>query len=517
MTKHAAITERIAALSPEQQELLRRRLRERGLSMPGDVSTAAAGMADAPLSHEQEGLWFLEQLDPGNVAYNEAIALRMHGPLDVPALERGLNTILGRHAGLRTTIIAGADGPQQHVNAFAPFSLPVLPIDSSQAQRDQVAAAVAEPFCLDAGPLWRVRLFRAASDEHLLLVVIHHIIADGWSLGIFVREISELYSADVAGREVRLPALPVDYCSYAYRQRQRSSRESVAEHLRFWKEQLRGLPPDPTGVPSRIDRPGECARRSFILSDEIAHRVRMLAREEGVSLFTVLLSAFDVMLMIDSGLDDIVVGTDVANRPSAELEGVIGLFVNQAVLRADLSGDPGFRTLIARVHSGVLDAFAHVDLPFSRMVAELQELRRAPRSPLFTAKFVMQNAPLPSIGLEGLATELVDIGSGAAKFDLLIDMWDVRTSLHGTVTCSANGRSTGSIDRIIMNYEYLLSVLVGYPDLPISRAGAELERHRESYLERERAARRAARREGLQSFIRRPPESRKDSLEVGDE
>ncbi|HEX6863967.1 MAG TPA: amino acid adenylation domain-containing protein, partial [Thermoanaerobaculia bacterium] len=344
---------------------------------------------EIPLSFAQERLWFLDQMEPGSAAYNMPFAARLDGELDIEAFRQALEGIVQRHEALRTTFQAGSDGrPVQIIAAPAPLALPVIDLSAGEVQY-RLEAEARLPFDLARGPLLRALLLRLGPESHVALVVQHHIVSDGWSIGVFLRELSALYEGSP------LPDLPVQYADYAVWQR---SWPRLDAQLAWWRERLAGapqvleLPADRPRPPVRSLRGGE---RSVRLSAGLAHELQALGRQEGATLFMVLLAAFQALLQRYTGQDDLLVGSPVAGRGERQLEPLIGFFVNDLVLRADLSGNPAFPVFLSRVRDGALAAYAHQDVPFERLVEELRPERDRSRPPLVQVMLALQNAPLP--------------------------------------------------------------------------------------------------------------------------
>ncbi|HYH44642.1 MAG TPA: amino acid adenylation domain-containing protein, partial [Thermoanaerobaculia bacterium] len=396
-----------------------------------------AAASDLPLSFAQERLWFIDQLAPGSPMYNVTSALRLRGRLDVGVLEAVLAEILRRHESLRTRFVVHDGLPWQVIDPVpsgglaAQIDLTALPAAVRKRTGDRLARREAlRPFDLERGPLFRVVLLRltVASDgeaEHALLLAMHHIVSDGWSKGVLTRELTTLYAAFLEGRPSPLPELEIQYADFALWQRRRLQGERLDAELAYWRDQLAGapvleLPTDRPRPPVQSFRGGS---RSLLLAPERGAALRQHCRDEGTTLFMTLLAAFDVLFQRASGQDDVVVGSVIANRNRAELEGLIGFFVNALALRVGLAGDPTFRGLLGQVREVVLGAFAHQDLPFEKLVAEIQPERDLSRSPLFQVAFVVQNAPATLLQLPGLA--VVNAGSSedaveqTAKYDLL--------------------------------------------------------------------------------------------------
>ncbi|MDH7486311.1 MAG: amino acid adenylation domain-containing protein [Anaerolineae bacterium] len=492
--------ERIAALSPEKRALLLKRLQEmrEGTARPQTIPRRPDPHT-APLSFAQQRLWFLEQLGQGRPAYNMPGLVRIHGPLNVTALHRSLNEIIRRHEALRTTF-AARDG--ELVQVIAPeltIPLPVedlshLPPDEREAEVQRRAVAAARrPFDLAQGPLMRVSLLRLAEEEHACLFVMHHIISDGWSMGVFRHELGILYKAFCAGQPSPLPELPIHYPDFALWQRRwlagetptngRDGRgETLQDQLAYWRRQLDNVPV--LELPTDRPRPPVLSfrgtRRGFRLSRELTEQLKTLSRQERVTLFMTLLAAFQVLLYRYSGQEDISVGTVVANRNRPEVEPIIGLFINTLVLRTDLSGDPTFRELLQRVRQVVVEAYAHQDVPFEVLLDELPPRRDPSYTPLFQALFILQNFPADTPELPGLELSGLAVDNETAKMELMLTMGDREGVLRGGLEYNTDLFDDATIERMIGHFQTLLSAIVADPSQRISALPllTAAERHR---------------------------------------
>jgi len=417
------------ALSPAKLALREARLR--GASRAAPIPRRPAG-EDAPLSFAQERLWFLDRLQPGLTAYNLGNGLRFAGGVDEGALRRALGEVARRHEALRTTFREIHGTPVQVVHPPAEVPLPVDDLsglqgeEAEEAVRRLAADETARPFDLAAGPLWRARLLRLAGNEHVLLLCVHHIVSDGWSMGVLSRELMALYGAFAAGRPSPLPELPVQYADFARWQREQLQGEGLETQLAFWKRLLAGMP-ELLELPTDFPRPAvqtyRGAREGFVLEGELVQRLEALAHAEGASLFMVLLAAYQVLLSRHAGTDDVVVGSPIAGRVRRETEPLVGSFANTLVLRTDLSGDPTFREVVRRVRDVTLGVYEHQAMPFEKLVAELRPERSLSHSPLCQAGFILLNLGTPgapgatgATGDEGLRA--VEMDGGSALFDL---------------------------------------------------------------------------------------------------
>ena len=360
-----------------------------------------------PLSFAQQRLWLLDQLLPDKAAYNIPSAWRLQGPLDIPALERSLTALVARHETLRTRFVLSEGEPVQIIDRPHAVALPITDLSAlphRQHEANQRANAQAhEPFNLAAGPLLRAQLLRLGLAEHLLLLSVHHIASDGWSMGIFERELSAVYAAFVTGHPPQLPALPIQYADYAAWQRKWLQGEVLARQLAYWQTQLANL--STLELPTDRPRPPLASHHgghlTCVLPEALTVALKALARRANATLFMTLLASFQVLLHRYSGQDDVAVGSPIAGRGRTELEGLIGFFVNTLVLRTDLSGNPPFHELLARVREHALGAYTHQDLPFEKLVEALAPARDLSRNPLFQVLFVLQNTPGAALALEG--------------------------------------------------------------------------------------------------------------------
>lgn len=435
------------------------------------------------LSFAQQRLWFLDQLEPGSGFYNLPVALRLLGELDVKALEEALNEIIERHESLRTKFATVAGQPVQVISAEWKVRLGVEEVSAaSEAERSEDVARRAEAearegFDLAEEPLLRVKLLRLSADEHVLLLTMHHIIADGWSMGILVREMAALYEAHRSDVKAELAELPIQYADYTLWQREYLSGEVLAEQLSYWTKQLAGAPAM-LELPSDRPRPEEQtyrgAQHPVELSASLADQLRALSRREGVTLYMTLLAAFDVLLYYYTRNEDIVVGTDVSNRNLIEVEGLIGFFVNQLAMRTNLSGDPTFHELLRQVRKVSLEAYAHQEIPFDRLVDALRQKRSLKFSPLFQVKLILQNTPMGALETPGLTISPVEIKFGTAQLDLILRLTEVQQSILGSLEYSTDLFDASTITRMLRHFERLLDELLRRPNARLSELVATL-------------------------------------------
>jgi non-ribosomal peptide synthase protein (TIGR01720 family) len=456
-----------------------------------------------PLSFAQQRLWILHQLEPQSVAYNIPIAARLIGPLDVDALQRTFDEIIRRHEVLRTTFDAESGEPAQVIAEAASRPMTIINLegigeDLAQAEMWAMLKAEAErPFDLRHDPLLRTTLIRKSEHEHVVLLTMHHIIYDGWSTNVLELEVSALYDAFARGEPSPLPELSVQYGDYAVWQRGWLRGEALEEQLNYWRQQLRGaatlrLPLDRRRPASQSYRG---AAEEFQLGAEETRRLNELSRAEGCTMFMTALAAFQTLLHRYSGQTDIVVGTDIANRTRPEIEPLIGFFVNQLALRADLSDNPKFRQLLRRTRKIVLAAYERQDVPFEKVVETLKLGRDKGLAPLFQVKLVFQNTPRESRRLSSLRLEPMEVEQGATQLDLVFFMRETEQGLRGTLRYSADVFDASTIKRLLEHFESLLKNVIANPDTPV--------RFIELQSKEEEARHAAAERRRLESNLRK--------------
>ncbi len=408
------LTQRLSSLSPAKRALLLQAMRkEAARGERAETIQRREQRESAPLSFAQQRLWFLAQLAPNTAAFNFPLASRLTGSLRVDALERCFNEIIRRHEILRTTFMQQGEQPIQVINPPPALSLAVenlehlrTPEREPETQRLHLIEAQ-QPFDLSRGPLLRIRLLRFDEREHVLFLTMHHIIWDGWSAGIFIKEISTLYRAFVMDQPSTLPELRIQYADFAEWERQRLQGHVLDEHLNYWYSRLRNAPrlELPIKQRGRLTRT-HGARLPLLVPSELGKAILELSRSEGVTTFMTLLAAFNLLLSRYSEQDDVVIGADVANRTTVETEQLIGFFVNQLVLRTNLAANPTFRELLDRVREVTAGAYAHQDLPFDVLVQKMKIRRNPHEHPFYQVKIVFQNFPTRSLELPELQFEL---------------------------------------------------------------------------------------------------------------
>jgi amino acid adenylation domain-containing protein len=472
------LARRLETLSPKQRKLIELRLaRERQEKKPAAGEEAIQPQPrdgrPFPLSFAQQRLWFLDQLEPGSPWYNMAYPLRLTGRLDAPAIAAALSEIRRRHETLRTTFSLVEEGEAvQVVGSASGLPLPLvdlrgLPLASREAELLRLVRAEARrPFDLARGPLLRALLYKIAEDDHALILTMHHIVCDGWSLGVLVRELGEALFRRT------LPPLAVQYADFAVWQRRLLSGPALDKLLSYWKRQLAGLPPL-LELPADRPRPRVQTFRGSLLTIALppgtTAAVRELSRRSGATPFMTLLAAFLALLRRHTRQDDLAVGTPVANRGRMEIEGLIGFFVNTLVLRTDVGGDPSFRELLARVQSVASGAYAHQDLPFEMLVQEIDPERQLSHNPLFQVMFLLQNAPMPELSVSGLKLSPLAAGGGdTSKFDLSLHFWEAEPELVGYFEYNTDLFDRETVARLADHYVRLLQGVLADPDSRLS-------------------------------------------------
>ena len=482
-----------ASLSAKRRALLDALLAEEGEARAdGVVIARVPDAAEYPLSFAQRRLWFLNQLAPGNPFYNVAVAIPLKVWLNVRALERSLDELCRRHETLRTTFGFVDGRPVQTIAPaasveLAQVDLRSLPSAERQAETSRLASEEARaPFDLETGPLYRAKLLRTGVDEYVLLLTLHHIVCDGWSLDNLARDLAALYEAQLRDRPAELPALPIRYVDFAAWQERRLDGESVAEVLDYWTCRLAGLttlelPIDRPRPPTASYRGGQVDVR---IESRLAHALRRLCREEDATVFMGLLAAFDVLLYRHTGQDDIAVGVPISGRNRVEVEALIGFFVNTLVLRADLSGNPTFRELLRRVRRAATDAYAHQDLPFERLVEELQPERDLSRNPLFQVMFQFFEPLVRSDGPAPPESSRPDVHRGVSVFELALHLTEFGGGFFGALEYSTDVFEAATAERLAERFGIVLAAALADPDRPIAELDVMSADERERVLVR---------------------------------
>jgi acyl carrier protein len=448
-----------------------------------------------PLSFAQQRLWFIDQLKPGTSLYNIPVGLRAKGPLHLTALELCLSEIVRRHEILRT-VFASVDGsPVQVIQPAAPFVLPMVDLSElPESECEALAVTLAgeeagRPFDLAQGPLLRGVLLRLAEENHVAALTMHHIVSDGWSMGVLVREVMALYQAFLEEKPSPLPELPVQYADFAVWQHGWFGQEVLEKLIEYWRRRLAGALPQ-LDLPGTRPRPATLsprgAKRQHLFSPPLLEQLRTFGRRESATLFMTLLAPLQALLYSRTGATDLVVGTDVAGRGRRETEGLIGFFINQLPLRADLTGDPTLRELLGRVRETALEAYSHQDLPFDHLVEALRVERSLQRSPVFQVKLVLLNIPREDLELPGLTLEVVPLSIGTAQLDLHWGFAESGEDLWLTLTYSTDLYDESLIDSLLDEYEVWLHAFTERPEARLGEVVAEIaqaERARRAELE----------------------------------
>ncbi len=475
MAKNA---QHIAELSSTERAALVSRLKQqRAAAREGTPATPRRGeAAHYPLSFAQQRLWFLEQLEPDG-PYKVPAAFRLRGPLQVEALERSVNEIISRHEVLRTTFAEIEGQPVQIVAPRLTLSIPVedlsrLPeVERAERVKRTAARLREQPFDFALGPLVGAALVRLADEEYHFWLLMHHIVSDGWSIGVLLKELSVAYEAFAAGRRPELPKLPLQYVDFALWQRAWLQGETLGRQMKYWKERLGRKAPTlelPTDRPRPPVQSYRGASLTHLIDLGLTGRLKALARRESVTPYMLLLAVFKTLLGCYTRQDDIVVGTPVANRNRTEFEPLVGFFVNTLVLRTDLSGNPTFRELLGRVRDVTLGAFAHQDVPFEKLVEELQPERDTSRTPLFQVMFSLQNAPLPPLRMGDIEISLLDDETEVSPFDLSFDVTEQADGLLCTLEYNTDLFDGATVRSMLKHFGVLLDAAVTDPSANLS-------------------------------------------------
>ena len=492
MKKSSDLTKRMDNLSAEQRALLEKKLREKK-KVQAAAKRIPKRLADGPvpLSFPQQRLWFLYQMEPDSAMYNMPVVLRLEGELQKAALMRSFTEIIRRHEGLRTRFTLQDGVPVQRIDDATAFTLQDvdlrnLPESEREAESHRlIRADVERTFDLENGPLLRATLVQLKDQEHLLILNNHHIVSDGWSTGILVQEMCELYQAYSSGQESPLRELPIQYADYAMWQLDRMQGTFYDRLLAYWNEQLGGNLPV-LQLPTDAPRPAAQTFRGdtvrFLIGRQQVDALNELAREQESTLYMALLAVFNVLLHRYTGQEDILVGSPIANRNLEEIEGLIGFFVNTLVMRTDLSQEPTFAELLNRVRKMTLDAYAHQDLPFEKLVAELMPERTQSHSPLFQVMFVLQNAPMSELQLPGMNIKREPIEHGTAKFDLTIFLTESAEGIQCVFEYNADLFVRTTIERMGTHFQTLVEAVTATPERKIHELPLLTEAERQQLL-----------------------------------
>ncbi|MBN3889965.1 MAG: amino acid adenylation domain-containing protein [Nostoc sp. JL31] len=468
-------------ISPEnKRELLAKLLQEK-----------VSQLQTFPMSFGQQRLWFIDQLQPGNFANHISAALRLTGFLNQAALLQTLDEIVRRHEILRTTFATMEEKPVQVIIPTLSLNLPTINLEElSEVEQEAevkklVIQEIQQPFNLSQAPLLRATLLRLKETEHILVFTMHHIISDGWSMGVLTQEVAVLYEAFSKGQPSLVSELPIQYVDFAAWQRQRLQGELLQSQISYWKNQLEGAPKLlelPTDYPRPAVSSFQGASYSFDLSDDLYVALNKLSQQHGSTLFMTLLAAFQILLWRYTGSEDIVVGSPIANRDRTELEGLIGFFANTIALRTNLAGNPTFEDLLTCVRTKLLGAYAHQDLPFEQLVEELQPQRNLSYTPVFQVMFVLQNTPMSVFELPGLTISPLTIDNGSAKFDLTLEITETPQKLFASLEFNTDLFESSTIKRMAGHFQTLLKGIIANPELRLSELSLLTEAEKRQLL-----------------------------------
>lgn len=474
---------RIANLSPQKLALLAQRVRAgRPVSKPPVIEPRASETA-IPLSFAQQRLWFIDQLEPNSPAYNMPAPVRLIGKFDLEAFRRSIQAIVRRHESLRTTFQTVEGKPVQTISQSLELPIPIIDLSHlaeteclAEARRLATADGMV-PFDLETGPLVRTTLLRFGEEDHALLLTMHHIISDGWSFGVFYRELRMLYEIETKEGMKPLPELPIQYADYALWQRDWLKSGVLASQLAYWKRQLQGAPPM-LNLPLDRPRPAIQSARGALLpvsfTRSLTASLRALGQREEATLFMIVLAAFQALLHCYTGSLDIVAGSNVANRTRQQTEDLIGFFINQLVMRTDLSGDPPFVDLLARVREVALGAYANQDVPFERVVEALNPERTLSRQPLFQVKIDLQNAPVSSLHLPGFILRPLGMEITTTHTDLSFSLLDSGEQLTGFLQYSTDIFNEATMRHLIHDFTFLLETVAARNEITLGELRASV-------------------------------------------
>jgi amino acid adenylation domain-containing protein/non-ribosomal peptide synthase protein (TIGR01720 family) len=476
--KKNEISTRRSQLSPAKQALLEKRLRgELKLDNKQKSISRRSQHNPVPLSFAQQRLWFLAQLEPDNPFYNVSAVVRLQGKLNFQALQDSLQEIINRHEVLRCNFQTIKEKPVAFIHSSKIFFFPVfdiseLTINQQKSEVKKLASQEAQqPFDLSSDLLLRAKLLRLNLEEHILLFTMHHIVSDGWSIGVLIHELATLYKAFCEGKTSSLPELPIQYGDFAIWQQEYLQGEALTSQKNYWKQKLSGSLPVlelPTDYPRPAVQSYKGKNYSFTLPKSLTTALKTLSQQTGTTLFMTLLTAFKILLYRYSQQDDIIIGTAIANRNLPQIEKLIGFFVNTLVLRTDVSGNPSFLDLLARVKETTLDAYTHQDLPFEKLVEEIQPERNLSHSPLFQVWFSLNNSPMPALEIGELTLAISEADSETAQFDLSLNMVEREEELIGIFEYSSDLFNTDTINRIAEHFQTLLAGIIANPKQQIA-------------------------------------------------
>jgi amino acid adenylation domain-containing protein len=465
-------------LPPKRRELLAKLLKRDGNNLATTtIVSLPRESAEIPLSFSQQRLWFLDQLEPGSHAYHIPVQLRLKGSLNLPALEKTFGEIVRRHEILRTSFPSLDGRPMQFIMPALPVRLPLVDLrgmeepEREERMREIALEEIQRPFNLVTGPLLRLMLLQAGDEDQVLLINMHHIVSDGWSLGVFLQEVSVLYEAYSGGQPAMLPEMAFQYADFAHWQREALQGPVMETELAYWKEQLRDRQPVlllPLARPRTAKQNFRVGQEPFMLDQELSEALKRLARQEGVTQFMLLLAAFKTLLYRYTQQGDISVGTSIAGRNQSELGGMIGCFLNTLVMKTSFTGDVPFKELLKRVRGVALGAFAHQRMPFEKLVEVLQPERDLGHHPLFQVMFDFISTPPLALQLRGLEVSNFEVAAPAAKFELSLSMADRETGLAGLLEYNMDLYDEATIKGMLRHFQNLLEALTDNPSRRIS-------------------------------------------------
>lgn len=507
------LSRRIGELSPDKLTLLMKRLgRTREPSPSSAIPRRKSSYLCVP-SFAQQRLWFLQQMEPDRASYNCHAARRVQGGLDARVLAETLAALAERHESLRTTFTVLEGELLQVISPRLDLSVPLvdlsaLPEERKMPEASQLGAAEQQrPFDLERGPVFRSLLLRLAEKDHVVLLTLHHIVSDAWSLWILVRELGAVYPALAAGLPSPLPALPIQYADFAEWERKTLAGPALEERLAWWTRQLDSVP---TALRVPVDRPRSAARshqaayHQFMLPEDMVPALAALTRRENATLFVTTLAAFAALLGWWSGDEDVVVGSPIANRNLADVEGLIGFFINILALRARLAGDPPFVDLLRQLRATCYGAFDRRDLPFEKVIEVLRPARDLDRTPVFQVTFTLQNSPSSALKIPGLVVREFEAGAAMVKYDLMLDLWEAPAGLDACFTYDTDLFYPATIERLASLYGIVLREVAARPEVRLSelrnvltRADRDLRGEQERAFKQSRSEKlRAVRRKG---------------------
>ncbi|MEW6738111.1 MAG: condensation domain-containing protein, partial [Acidobacteriota bacterium] len=472
-------SKRIFELSTKKQKVLNLLLQMDGfVPLEREKIPRRQSTDPIPLSFSQQRLWFMNQWETNNPSYNLSYLVYFQGMLDVAALQRSFNEIIRRHEILRTTFTMVAGQAVQVVAASLSLNISIINLQKlSKADKETETARLAnqeahQPFDLVNGPLLRTTLLQLAEQEHILLISVHHIVFDGWSRAVLIREMATLYEAFSAGNPSTLSELCIQYADFATWQREWLNGEILQQQLSYWREKLAGDLPVlalPTDHPRPALRTSQGARHFFSLPKDLAEALKSFSAQQDATLFMTLLAALKALFYRYTGQEDILIGSPIANRNWAEVEDLIGFFVNTIVLRTSGIGKMTFLELVKKVQQTALEAYAHQDLPFEKLLEELQPKRDLSRPPLFQVGFVLEKAPTQVVELPGLSLDICQIDSKTSKYDLMFLMEESKSDLKGFLEYNTDLFELETITRLISHFQTLLTAAVSNPEQHIAQ------------------------------------------------